>query len=123
MSDHDYADDLLQKFNWDTYASQRMDGTEDWVHVASLDSDGGYDWTTLHAFYSPSARRYFWSGDSGCSCNSWRDGLDNASDFENGDRDALLRAVTSFAGEHTYSLDAADAINTHSAIRTFKEPK
>lgn len=69
-----------------------LDGL-DWVPVTSVDLGGGYDWDEFHAWYSPSARRYFWGSGSGCSCNSFSDDFYNVSDFEDGDRPALMAAV------------------------------
>ena len=95
--------ELLEKYDWrsDRYERTRMPGTEDWVEVARLaDSGGGYEWTQFNVFYSPSARRFFWHGDSGCSCNSWEDGVSSAESFENGDREALVRAWERFTEGH-----------------------
>lgn len=90
----------------------------DWVPVASYDTGGGYDWTRFHAFWSPSARRFFWYGDAGCSCNSWGDYLHRPSDFQDGDLAALQRAFREFADEHC--LDAGDALRAADEIARFK---
>lgn len=93
----------------------------DWVHVASIDEGGGYDWTEFHAFWSPTDRRYFWAGDAGCSCNAWGDGIHGAGDFENGDRSALTRAIRAFVND--YSVSATAALDAMVAVRTFKEDR
>lgn len=100
----------LEQYSWVTGKTARIPGTEDWVEVAELaDSGGGYDWTIFNVYYSPSARLYFWHGDSGCSCNAWEDGVSSAADFENGDRDALARSWDRFADGHYLSdADRAD---------------
>lgn len=114
--------DLLENYDYNRNKYVRMAGTEDWVEVAQLGDGGGYDWTDFNVFYSPSARRYFWHGDSGCSCNSWKDDLSTSADFEDGDRDALLRAWESFAKEREYSIRTGDYLNGVSEIRNFKVP-
>lgn len=114
----------LTKFNYTTFKDEPLLGTEDWVSAAELDDGaGGYEWTEFKAFYSPSARRYFWHGDSGCSCNGWGDGVGSASSFEDGDRAALLRAWEAFAKEHQYSIHVNEYLSGVSEIRNFKEPK
>jgi hypothetical protein len=100
----------------------RLAGTEDWVTVTEL-GKGGYEWTEFKAFYSPSARRYFWHGDSGCSCNGWDDGFANSSAFEDGYRDALFRSWEEFAKNHSYTFSTTDYLAGVSEIRAFKAPK
>ena len=90
----------------------------DWVPVASYDTGGGYDWTTFHAFWSPSARRFFWYGDSGCSCKEWGDNLESPSDFYDGDKAALQRAFREFADE--CCLSAGDVLHIADQIARFK---
>ena len=112
---------LLKSYDYRTNKHTAMPGTEDWVEVARLGDDGGsYDWTDFNAFYSPSARRYFWHGDSGCSCNGWTDGLGTSADFEDGDKEALLRAWESFAKDHSYTFSATDYLDGVREIREFK---
>ena len=114
--------ELLEKYDYETNKYIPMDGTADWVEVSDL-GEGGYEWTEFKAFYSPSARRYFWHGDSGCSCNSWRDDLDSAADFENGDKAALLRAWEAFAKEHPYAIQVSDYLDGAEEIRKFRATK
>lgn len=118
------TDSPLTKFNYDTGKSEPLPGTEDWVRVAALE-DGrcDYEWTEFRAFYSPSARRYLWHGDSGCSCNGWGDDVRTPSDFEDGDRAALLRAWETFTKDHSYDFSPADYLVGVSTIKAFKEPK
>lgn len=111
---------LSNKYDYETNQYAPMAGTEDWIGVAKLGSGGGYDWCDFNAFYSPSARRYFWHGDSGCSCNSWSDDLSSAADFENGDRAALLQAWKTFAKDHEYSIHISEYLTGVEAIRTFE---
>jgi len=114
--------DLLTRYDWNTNERKPMSGTEDFVIVAEL-GEGGYDWCEFNAFYSPSARRYFWHGDSGCSCNSWSDDLASAADFEDGDRAALLRAWESFAKDNEYSITTSDYTDGVTKIHNFAEPR
>ena len=95
------ADTYLRTYRWDD-DSKRYQGTEDWEYVAGAEEDDlCYEWDEIHVFYSPSARRSFWSSGSGCSCNGWGEGLSSAADFENGDKDAALRALDEWrAGYH-----------------------
>lgn len=116
------SDDSLKKFNYNTCAYQPIPGTEDWVEVADL-GEGGYSWTEFKAFYSPSARRYFWHGDSGCSCNGWSDDLSTVADFGDGDLAALLRAWETFTKEHSYAFTTADYLSGVTEIRKFKAAK
>lgn len=114
--------ELLTSYNWVTNESTPYSGTEDWVEVATLGDQGGYEWTDFNVFYSPAARRYFWYGASGCSCNSWGDDLSSAADFENGDRAALLRAWETFAKE-SYGISVTDYTDGVTTIHAFKESK
>lgn len=114
----------ITKYNHDTFTYERLDGTEDWLTVADLeDGRGDYEWTEFKAFYSPSARRYFWHGDGGCSCNGWGDDVSTPADFEDGDRAALLRAWKTFTEDHSYDFDTNDYLSGVAEIRNFKEPK
>lgn len=93
------------------YGDQQL--PTDWVHVVTLDDSEGYDWTTLHAFYSPTARRYFWASDSGCSCNYWGEGFMSAAAFEDGDKAALKRALRDFGtGSYLTASEVLDALDT-----------
>ena len=102
-----------------TYRLTPMSGAEDWRHVTTMDAGAGYDWDEARFYYSPSARRFFWARDSGCSCNCWEDSIHLVSDFEDGDRGAALAAVRRIA-ESMGDLPAVDAIDAADAIRTFK---
>lgn len=112
----------LENYNWSTNEFARISGTADWLRVADL-GEGGYEWTEFRAYYSPSARRYFWHGDSGCSCYGWGEMVSTADDFENGDRAALLRAWKTFTEDHSYDFSQTDYADGVSEIRNFKEPK
>jgi len=101
------------------YGKHRIPGTEDWVIVAS-EGEWDYSWTMFKAFYSPSARRFFWHGDSGCSCNSWSDDLTSSESFENGDRDALLRAWETFAKDRNWAYSIEEYQKGISHIREFE---
>lgn len=113
--------------DWTDYGIYRYDDSatlpQDWQHVLTLGDWGGYDWSTLHAFWSPSARRFFWSGSSGCSCNSWGDDLRSEADFENGSKDDLRRAIRAFAEEYQYSVGAGEAFKALDELAAFKPSK
>lgn len=95
--------------------------TADWVHAVTLDDGGGgYEWAVLTAFWSPSARRYFWVSGSGCSCNSITDYAQAVSDFEHGDRAALDSALIRFAADEYRSMgDQLD--RARGDLRDFQE--
>ena len=93
----------------------------DWLHVTSINPGMSYEWATLHAFWSPSARRYFWASGSGCSCNSWGDDLRTEADFENGDRDALRRGIRRFVEGHSYYISGVGALDALDEVARFKE--
>ena len=114
------SSELLERYDYESRKYAPMPGTEDWILVAELGDGGGYDWTDFNVFYSPSARRYFWHGDSGCSCNSWSDGLSTDADFENGDRTALSRAWEAFAKD-SYAFSVTEYLSGVSTIRDLKE--
>lgn len=114
--------ELLENYDYKSNSYVPMTGTEDWLTVADL-GEGGYEWTEFKAFYSPSARRYFWHGDSGCSCNGWSDDLSTSADFEDGDRAALLRAWEAFTKDHSYTFSGDDHVAGVTEIRNFKEPR
>jgi hypothetical protein len=114
--------DLLETYDYKTRTYKRLTGTEDWVTVADL-GEGGYEWAIFRAFYSPSARRYFWHGDAGCSCNDWNEDLSTSADFENGDKNAMLRAWETFTKAHSYDFGVSEYQSGVGEIRSFKEPK
>lgn len=112
------------KFDFDACEDLPIPGTEDWHLVAEAGDGGGYDWTTWRAYYSPSARRYFWYGTSGCSCNGWADDLHTSSAFESGARADAARGLRRFAKDcGGYGLGPAEALDADARIRAFKEPK
>lgn len=115
--------ETLTKYDYGTNGYIPIPGTEDWVEVGELGTGGGYDWCDFNVYYSPSARRYFWHGASGCSCNSWADDLSGATDFQDGDKDALLRAWQSFAEENNYSIYVGDYASGVATIRGFRPEK
>lgn len=114
--------DPPQAFDWSLHDYATIKGTEDWHLVTEVDSGSTYDWDILRVYYSPSARRYFWHSDGGCSCNGWSDNLESADDFENGDRAAAIRGIKSF-GENLYHGDKEQVQDAISELRTYREPK
>ena len=110
-------------WRWENCAYQPIPGTEDWYFVTEAGDGGGYNWATWCAYYSPSARRYFWHGDSGCSCSEWSDDLDSSDDFYNGSRADALNGLRKFAKALSHSISESEALDASTEIRTFKEPK
>lgn len=100
------------------YSGGILPGTEDWQHVVDLGSGGGYSWETTPFYYSPSARRFFWRSESGCSCNSWGDSIESVADFENGSRADALKAVRRIV-EDSFETSPANALDAAEAIRKF----
>ena len=74
-------------------AVRGVEGSEDWIAVATASESEGYDWRAISFYYSPSARRYFWYSDSGCSCNWHMDYEVSLADFEDGDKHAAIKAA------------------------------
>lgn len=98
-----------------------IEGTEDWHEVTSIYDSIDYEWNDLLAWYSPSQRRYFWISAGGCSCNDISDSMQALSDFENGSRDDLARAVRSFC-EGSYDITANEKADAVAEVRRYKEP-
>jgi hypothetical protein len=67
--------------------------TVDWVPVTSIDLGGGYDWEEFHAWWSPSARLFYYGSGSGCSCNSFSDDYRKVDDFSYTPRKEEVRAA------------------------------
>lgn len=102
-------------FDW-RWTPEQLAEVADWVPVVTMDDGGGYDWQTFHGWYSPTARRYFWGSGAGCSCNDFTEEYRTVSDFESGDRPALMAALRRFAEESygfgpTALVDALMAAN------------
>lgn len=96
---------------------------DDLVPVTGVDlGSGGYEWDELHAFYSPSRRRFFWYSDSGCSCNSWGDELRTIDDFENGTKADLMAAINRYCddGYGVTGTKRVDALYEANAFNTRK---
>lgn len=83
--------------DWDSddCAIKVLEGTEDWENVISYQSTSGYSWSEFRAYYSPSARKFFWKNRQGCSCNSWVTGIKSVSDMCVGDSHQLLAEIKS----------------------------
>lgn len=104
----------------DAEMAQLLVDLEDLQEVATLD-DGGYSWSTLRSFWSPSRRRYLWVSGSGCSCNSLRDEIRSIADFEEGGRQALKRALRAFADERSSSFQPGDLVDALGDVEAFTE--
>ena len=110
--------------NWSDYGLSGDHLPTNWQHVVSLTEGGWYEWVTLHAFYSPTSRRYFWDYGSGCSCNYWGMDLLSETDFANGSKDDLIRAIRRF-GDHydIYGFRPSDIIDAVSEVRAWRPTK
>ncbi|UJQ87193.1 hypothetical protein SEA_BAILEYBLU_55 [Arthrobacter phage BaileyBlu] len=112
---------LVTKFNYETMTNEAVPGTEDFIAVHDF-YGGGYDWSSFHAYYSPSARRFFWYTDSGCSCYGPMESVDSIGDFEVGSREDLIRAWNAWAVvTRDYDVTLDEKISGALEIRRFKE--
>lgn len=91
----------------------------DFIEVVDVNLGGGYQWDEFHGWYSPSRRRYFWSGDGGCSCNAWGDNLYKLDDLENGSKDDMERAMRSYL-DGVYNVSASDVLDAVRQVKTFR---
>lgn len=105
------------------YSEVEIEGAEDFDEVIEVDHGGGHEWSTLKAWYSPSRRRFFWLSDSGCSCNYFGQDVDSLSDFQDGDMDALLRAVKSHHEDEYPRGSFDDYERDRTTVRDYVAPK
>lgn len=103
-------------------SSGPVPGADDWVEVYNYCGGESYEWHDLEAFYSPSARQYFWISGGGCSCSYLWEYVETVDDLENGDREALIRAVKRHIDDD-FTTEPGDKAEGVRRIRTFKEPK
>ena len=89
---------------------QGIEGTEDWVEVAH-ELDSCFDWSAITVWWSPSARKYFWYSDAGCSCNDHMDYVDSIGEFSVGDKGDVLRETKD------WSDSFRDEIRNHKGLR------
>lgn len=101
------------------WTDQHTPGTEDWVEVAAFESGGGYDWAIWKCWWSPSARRYFYDGGRGCSCNYWET-PDTGSEFTYVETKPQLVAALKRFAEDNYE---PSALALADEIHRFKKPK
>lgn len=97
----------------------KIEGTEDFVPVVSVDNGGGYEWDECHVWYSPEERRYYWASGSGCSCNSLSDDVRSKADLGVGDRDEAKRAFRSYL-DGSYSVRAGAALDAMDEFEGFR---
>lgn len=92
-----------------------VEGSEDWEAVATEFESEDYDWNAISVFWSPSARKYFWFSDGGCSCSWHMEGPMTLGDFEVGNKaDALLAAK---AWSNGNAPDFVDKVRDHKGLR------
>lgn len=89
------------------------DYRDDWIEVVYQDDGGGYDWSIFWMYYSPSARRYFWDSQGGCSCNWWED--PGQAGWEDGDRRAAMTAARDW-GVDTEDIRRIAMFNQQAAV-------
>lgn len=112
-----------EKLDWTDFGIyEPHDLPTDWQHVLSISDGAGYEWSEFYAFYSPTARRFFWSGGSGCSCSGWGDDLKRETDFENGSKADLERAARDFLDDNSYDFTPADGIAAMETLRRWRKP-
>ena len=97
-------------------------GTSDFRTVIEATAYESYEWAEFHAWYSPSARQFFWSGQSGCSCNMFEipatiDGM------ENGSKQDMINALRSFMQEHDYYYSLEKALAYLDAAKRWRYSK
>jgi len=97
-----------------------VQGTEDFVEAAHGDGGEAYSWSEIGVYYSPSARRYFWLSDSGCSCTSFGEYVESVEDFSNGEREDALRAAREWAEHDVRYYPGADHSGLLDAIRDYR---
>ena len=83
------------------FVTSEIPDTEDFRTVIKATAYESYEWAEFRAWYSPSARQFFWSGQSGCSCNMFEipstiDGM------ENGSKQDMINALRRFMQERDY---------------------
>ena len=90
--------------DWNDYGFWEEDISlpTNWEPVCSLVNNPPYEWEEFHSFWSSEDRQFFWAGGNGCSCDTWAERFSSVSDFSNGDKDALRRAITLFADNSNY---------------------
>lgn len=98
--------------------SDLLEGTENFVLVTTL-GGGGWDWSEFRCWYDTEARVYFWSDQSGCSCNSFE--VWSVGDLANGDRGAAMKAARSSG--NNYCITDIDAQEGAARIRNFDPRK
>ena len=82
------------------------------------DESLGYEWDEFRAWYDPKARIFYWGDASGCSCYYYWSEFHTLGDFQNGHRDALIRAANDWrptsesvtSQQFTRFLDAVRAV-------------
>ena len=86
---------------------EEIPGTEDFRLVIKATAYESYEWAEFLAWYSPSSRKYFWSGQSGCSCNMFE--IYKLDNLENGSKQDMVNALRRFMQErdYYYSLERA----------------
>ena len=68
---------------------------EEYVEVVDI-FEGDWEWQIFTAWFNNKTNKYYWYGESGCSCDNYGDYVETLSELEYGDREALLRAVKSW---------------------------
>ncbi|WP_025157209.1 DUF7574 domain-containing protein [Leifsonia aquatica] len=85
----------IDRYDYEAGTYVARSGFEDWQEVFHEET-GGYEWSGIAGWYSPSRDRYFWLEDSGCSCNGFGDSASSIEDFSNGSRADMLRAAEGY---------------------------
>lgn len=88
-----------------------------WQEVLTVMS-GNWEWREFRAYWSPDARRFFWLDDQGCSCDAFGDNIE-LSDMQDGNRDALLDAISDFFESEHYPPGPGPAMR-HDVIQRIR---
>lgn len=108
----------MSEIDWADFGAYDVPLPTHWK-IALQESENSYSWSDFNAFYDPNARRYFWRGASGCSCDSWGTYVEGVASFEDGNRKACGDALRRFAKDQYWS--ASRYIDALERLNNFKE--
>ncbi len=86
------------------------------TEVISVQSDD-CEWDGFTAWRTPRGR-FYWFTDSGCSCTSFGEVIESASELSDGTRADLERAFREWAGAH--AIDHVNVIDTIEKMRQIR---
>ena len=104
------------------FVETEVPGTSDFRTVIEATAYESYEWAEFHAWYSPSARQFFWSGQSGCSRNMF-EVPHTIDDMENGSKQDMINALRSFMQERDYYYSLEKALAYLDAAKRWRYSK